>query len=171
MSLLASCADAQSPSHNQINSAQFSSKASFARKGYIARYPITDSSGKTVFEVSCYSLDENQREKFAQGTGTDPVADLSCYVKDISRKHEYTMLGIEGESLQFTPAFFWLAEIGECNSGSYRLKAAVRGVEILFIFSNINVSQKSADLAIDVKPMASATNVKLTEQSYKKGCM
>jgi hypothetical protein len=170
MAFLASCAGAQSPPAEPINSAQFSTRVSFGRDGYVARFPITNLSGKVVFEISCYSLDDERREEFAAQNGTDPVADLSCYLKDLSREHEYTMLGLEGESLQFTPAFFWFSDIGKCTSGSYRLQASVRLASFLFKFSNINLADKTASLDINVEPMPSATNDKLTEQSYQAGC-
>jgi hypothetical protein len=168
---LASCGGAESPSPKQVSRTQFSSKASFAREGYVAKFPIAASSGQTVLEISCYSLNDQKRENFALANGTDPVADLSCYVKDMSREHEFTMLGLKGESLQFTPAFFWLTEIGKCGSGSYRMEASLRGIDLSFNFSNINLGEKSADLDVLVRPMPSASNDSLTDRSYEARCI
>ena len=167
---LASCVGGSGPSIAQIDEVHFSSKASFARDGYTEHFPIFNLAGEKVLEVSCYSLDDENREKFSVDTGTDPVADLSCYVKDIAREHEYTMLGIDGESLQFTPAFFWISEVNKCDPKSYRVMAKLRQIFIEFSISHIDNIKKTGDLNIIIAPMLSATNDRLTQKSFKVGC-
>jgi hypothetical protein len=168
---LASCSGAASASTGQIDEVHFSSRASFARDGYAVQFPIVDRDGARVFEISCYSLDDKAREKFALSNGTDPVSDLSCYVKDASRSNELTMLGVEEESLQFTPAFFWFDELKGCNSkSSYFLKASLRGIFLSFSFSHIDKDHKSADLLVSAGPRPSAKNDSLTDQSFRVGC-
>lgn len=167
---LASCAGTSGSSAQQVDETRLSTKVSFAREGFEKHFPVLFRDGKKALEVSCYSLDDTSREEFASNTGTDPVADLSCYVKDIRRNHEYTMLGIDGESLQFTPAFFWFSDVSKCAPKSYRLTASLRGIEISFDFSHIDRARKTSDLSIYVHPMASATNDRLTAQSFNAGC-
>jgi len=167
---LASCAGTSGSSANQVDEAHFSGKVSFAREGFEDHFPVFSRDGEKALEISCYSLDDSSREKFASRTGTDPVADLSCYAKDLSRDHEYTMLGIDGESLQFTPAFFWFSDVSKCAPKSYNLTASLRGIEISFVFSHIDQARKTSDLIIDVSPKASATNASLTERSFNVGC-
>ncbi|WP_257548580.1 hypothetical protein [Sphingopyxis sp. DBS4] len=168
--ILASCAGTSSSLADQIEESHFSSKASFAREGYEVHFPVSNRDGKQVLEISCYSLDDESREKFASRKGTDPVSDLSCYVKDFSRENEYTMLGIYGESLQFTPAFFWFSEVKKCAPHSYFLKSSLRGILISFELYNIDEENKSANLNIDIIPMASATNDNLTDDTFKTIC-
>lgn len=168
--LLTSCAALHDPSPEVINNVQFHTRAEFGRNGYISNFPITNGIGEIIFLISCYSLDDESREEFAHSHGTDPVADLSCYVKDTSRKDEHTVLGLEGESLQFTPAFFWFSEINKCDHSSYKMEASVRGAKFSFVFSNIDINDKVADLDIIVTSMPSAMNENLIDHSYRAGC-
>ena len=166
----ASCAGAPTPSDVQIKETHFSTEARFDRGGFEIQFPVLNRDGNTAFQISCYSLGDEAREEFATRTGSDPVADLSCYVKDVNVVNEYTILGLNGESLQFTPAFFWLSDMNRCTTDSYRLTAFLRGINISFIFSHIDFEKKIANLQISVYPMEAASNNKLTEQSFHIGC-
>lgn len=167
---VAACSGVADDRLDTFGEMEFATQASFERTGYVAHFPITNLSGETLIQISCYSLDDEAREEFAVKSGTDPVADLSCYAKDMGRTNEYTMLGINGESLQFTPAFFWFSDIAKCASGSYHLDAQLRGVGFSFSFLNIDVDGKISDMEIHVAPMVSAKNDSLTEQSYRAYC-
>lgn len=165
-----SCADQRSQSRIGINSTLFEGKASFARQGYQESFVVKDLKGNVAAIISCYSLNDKSREDFATKFGSDPVADLSCYANDVRQKDEFTMLGLAGESLQFTPAFFWLNDVGRCAQTSYHMEAWLRGMKYLFEFSEIDLSKKSAKLKIVVTPMAAATNKRLTKTSYRIYC-
>lgn len=170
MTLLVSCVNFPVTEIEPISNVKFRTRVSFDRDGYSAIFPVTNYTGEAVFVISCYSLDDENREKFASENGTDPVADLSCYVKDTKRDNEYSVLGLKGESLQFSPGFFWLSEISKCSASTYVLDASARGFSFVFMLSNINTEERGADLSIDIKPMPSATNDILTDQSYRAGC-
>lgn len=167
---VASCSGASDDHLDTFEQIEFISQASFARTGYVVHFPVTNRSGEVLIEISCYSLDDEAREAFAVKPGSDPVADLSCYAKDLGRPNEFTMLGLNGESLQFTPAFFWFSDIAKCASGSYHLGAQLRGVAFSFSFLNIDVNGKTADMGIHAAPMVSAKNDSLTEESYRSYC-
>lgn len=168
---VASCAANVEPSaFPDVKEATFRTSVSFSRNDYVAHFTITNSSGQKVIEISCYSLDDERREKFALENKTDPVADLSCYVKDINRANEFTMLGLDGESLQFTPGFFWLSDLEKCGERSYRMDAKLRGLSISFTFSRIDAVVKRSSLEISVSRDASAVNEKISDQTFRSYC-
>tara|TARA_R110000782_G_scaffold13999_8_gene41418 strand:+ start:69067 stop:69660 length:594 start_codon:yes stop_codon:yes gene_type:complete len=170
MVLASSCGESVKSSFPGLKEAKFATSAGFARDGYTAHFPILNASGRKIIDISCYSLDDDHREAFAWKNKSDPVADLSCYVKDIGRADESTMLGLDGESLQFTPGFFWFSDVVKCGDGSYNMTAKLRGVSISFIFSRISRDTKRSDLVIQVSPDTSATNERLTDQSFRSYC-
>ncbi len=160
-----SCASAQSQL-GRFEEKRVSMPVSFSREGFAATVPIEEAS----ISISCYSLSDARREKFAAEEGSDPVADLSCYVKDLRRKNEFTMLGLAGESLQFTPAFFWLSDVEKCAPRSFRMEAWLRGIGVSFAFANIDRSAKAAEMEIAVTAMPSAKNDRLTRATYRSYC-
>ena len=81
------------------------------------------------------------------------------------------MLGLEGEGLQFTPAFFWLSDIVKCSSSSYHMGASLRGLKISFAFSQIEPERKTANMEVRVTSMPNAVNDKLTEKYYEIRCL
>lgn len=153
-----------------LKEARFATRADFARNSYVAHFPVLNGSGQKIIDISCYSLNDERREAFASKYKTDPVADLSCYVKDKSRIAEATMLGLDGESLQFTPGFFWFSDVTKCGERSYNMEAKLRGVSISFVFSHIDRDSKRGDLVIRVYPDASANNDRLNDRSFRSYC-
>jgi len=168
--LAASCSASVMSPFPGLKEAKFATSASFARDGYIGHFPILNASGRKIIDISCYSLDDDRREAFALKNKSDPVADLSCYIKDIGRTNESTMLGLNGESLQFTPGFFWFSDVVNCGDKSYNMRAKLRGISISFIFSHIDSDTKRSALVIQVSPDSSATNDRLTDQSFRSYC-
>lgn len=150
---------------------EFSAEVSFARDGYVLRQPVMLPAGELAIDISCYSLDDEAREEFARVIGSDPVADLSCYVKEIDRENEYTMLGLNGEPLQFTPGFFWFSDVIKCEGNKFRLDASLRGVVIQFEFSDIDRDAKSARLDARVDQSPTAINEWLDDRSYQTRCV
>ena len=171
VALAASCGASVKPSFPGLREAKFATRADFSRDGYTAHFPVLNTSGRKIIDISCYSLDDEHREAFASKNKSDPVADLSCYVKDLGRVDESTMLGLDGESLQFTPGFFWFSDVMKCGDRSYSMRANLRGVSISFVFSHIDSDSKRSDLAIQVSPNISAKNDRLTDQSFQSHCL
>lgn len=146
------------------------SNVTFSRDDFAVKIPVMSDNNSFVIQIECYSLNDDRREKFALSYGTDPVADLSCYAKDLKRPNEITMLGLAGESLQFTPAFFWFADIKKCAPQSFHLDTWLRGVKLSFRFSDIEPVSKSAKMQTRVSQMRSATNDRLTIENFKAYC-
>lgn len=153
-----------------INESSFSIPVKMDRSGYSFEKYIKNKDGQNKFLLSCYSLDDESRESFSIKSGSDPVADLSCYLKDIGSNNEYTILGLPGEGLQFSPAFFWSKDLARCGSGSYNLRATLRGLTVIFQFSNFNSNNKSAIMTINIENSPSATNLHLNDSAYLIFC-
>ena len=168
--LATSCASGVQSTFPGLKEARFATSVNFARDGYIAHFPILNDSGRKIIDIACYSLDDQHREAFAVKNNSDPVADLSCYVKDLGRRHESTMLGLDGEALQFSPGFFWFSDVEECHKGNYIRNDKLRGLRIQFIFSQIDKEAKRAELVVKVYPETAAVNDRLTDDSYWSSC-
>lgn len=169
LAMLVQAAPLEARAGATVKSYHFSDSVKFDRGDFTIRRNFLDNSGNLQFVLECYSLNDDKREYFAQKSGSDPVADLSCYLRDVSHPSEYTILGLPGGSLQFSPAFFWFSDVSRCRS-KYVVTATVRGVLVKFEFTNINAIKKTAMLKFGISPKITATNTHLSESAYAKSC-